>query len=111
MCDEIKTDRFIIFKHEITRPEDVGGMPRSVFHAWYHSEDIPRPVCVITVNECFANYVEWIHVEEGQRRRGIATEVLRAIEQSIGQLTIDGVTAEGVAFCDAYEEKYPSPVE
>ena len=107
----LRTKRFNIHRHEITRDEKLGGMSRTVFHAWYHSEDVAKPVCIVTINECFSNYVEWVHVDEQYRRRGIATEVLRAIENDIGGIMIDGATDEGEAFCDAYELKFPSPAE
>ena len=108
---KFNTERFVIYRHEIKRPEKLGGICRTVFHAWFHSEDIPHPVCVVTVNESFADYVEWIHVDEAYRRTGIATEVLRAIENKIGCVTLDGATEAGTAFCDAYEMKFPSEVE
>ena len=76
----VRSDRFSIYRHEIRRSEQLGGMPRTVFHAWFHSEDVAKPVCIVTVDECYANYIEWIHVDELFRREGIATEVLRAIE-------------------------------
>ncbi len=107
----IRTKRFTIHRHEIKRDDSVGGMPRTVFQAWHHSEDIPKPVCVVTINQCFSNFVEWVHVDEGHRRQGVATEVLRAIEQGIGEATIDGATDAGKAFCEAYESKYPGEVE
>lgn len=107
----LRTERFDIHRHEITRDDKLGGMDRTVFHAWFHSEDVAKPVCIVTVNECFANFVEWVHTDEQYRRQGIATEVLRAIEIDIGTLTIDGATDEGTAFCEAYEGKFPSPAE
>jgi GNAT superfamily N-acetyltransferase len=109
--DIIRTDRFNIHRHEIERDTKLGGMPRTLFHAWFHSEDIAKPVCCVTVNECFANFVEWIAVDERYRRRGIATEVLRAIEEDIGCVSIDGATDEGTAFCDAYENRFPSEAD
>lgn len=107
----IRTQRFSIYKHEIVRDEKLGGMLRSVFHAWHHSEDWPRPACVVTVNECFKNFVEWVHVEDQFRREGVATEVVRAIELEIGTLTMEGATDEGMAFCETYFAKYPEPVQ
>jgi ribosomal protein S18 acetylase RimI-like enzyme len=107
----LRTNRFDIHRQEIKRDEKLGGMSRTLFHAWHHSEDIAKPVCIVTVNESFSNYVEWIHVDEGFRRQGIATEVLRAIEIDIGVLMLDGATEAGEAFVDAYENKFPSPVE
>ena len=93
------------------RDDKVGGMPRTVFHAGFHSEDVAKPVCIVTINECFSNYVEWVHVDEQYRRKGIATEVLRAIENDIGGIMMEGATDVGEAFCDTYELKFPSPVE
>lgn len=105
----ITTERFDIYHHDIRRSDANGGMPRSVYHAWFHSEDIPKPVCVVTINRSFMDYVEWIHVDESYRRQGIAMEVLRAIEVEIGcPLSIDGATDDGNAFCDAYEAKFPT---
>lgn len=104
----IRTERFTILSHEIQRDEKVGGMCRTVFQAWFHSEDVPKPVCIVTINESFMDYVEWVHVDEQYRRRGIATEVLRAIENEIGGIMIDGATDAGEAWCDHYERLYPS---
>lgn len=101
----LRTERFNIHRHEITRDEKLGGMSRTVFHAWHHTEDVAKPVCIVTINEGFLNYVEWIHVDEQYRREGIATEVLRAIETDIGGVLLDGATDEGEAFCEAYERK------
>lgn len=98
----LKTARFDIHKHEIFRSEEMGGVPRSVFHAWFHSGyDVPKPVCVVTVFEML-KFVEWVHVDEEWRRTGIATEVLRAIESLFGELDIIGVTKAGQGFCAAY---------
>ena len=104
----IRTERFTIFSHEIQRDEKVGGMCRTVFQAWFHSADVPKPVCIVTINESFMDYVEWIHVDEQYRRQGIATEVMHAIESYIPGITLDGATKAGEAWCDHYERLYPS---
>lgn len=106
--EPIRTERFTIFSHEIKRDESLGGMCRTVFQAWFHSEDVPKPICIVTINEGFADFVEWVHVDEQFRRQGIATEVMRAIEGIIPGITMSGATDEGDAFCEAYERKYPS---
>lgn len=106
--EPICTKRFIIYSHEIPRPEKLGGMCRTLFHAWFHSDDIPRPICIVTINESMCDYAEWVHVEEEFRRQGIATEVMRAIEIVIPGITLEGVTDEGEAWCDHYERLYPS---
>lgn len=122
MCDDdenedglpprIRSERFDIYHHDICRSEANGGLARSVYHAWFHSQDVPFPVCVVTINECFMDYVEWIHVEERYRRQGIATEVLRAIELELGRVvTMDAVTDLGRAFVESYEDRFPSEVE
>ena len=103
----IRTERFDIHSHEIRRDKSL-GFARTVFQAWYHSEDIPKPVCIVTINECFMDYVEWVHVDELHRRRGIAMEVVRAIEGVIPGITLEGATEAGEAFCDEYEKRYPS---
>ncbi|MGB7325910.1 MAG: hypothetical protein WBD31_13630, partial [Rubripirellula sp.] len=100
--------RFDIHSHEIKRDDTVGGMCRTVFQAWFHSEDVAKPVCIVTINEHFADFVEWIHVDELFRRTGIATEVMQAIEGVIPGITLDGATEAGEAFCDEYERRFPS---
>lgn len=99
----IKTKRFDIFRHYVVRnPEQ--GLPRDMFTAWHHSEDVPRPVCeVIVYTHPYGIFVEWIHVCEEHRRQGIATEVLTAIEKKWGALTVTGATAAGEKFVAAYE--------
>lgn len=103
----IRTERFTIFSHEIKRDENVGGAYRTVFQAWFHSEDVPKPVCIVTVNEGCGDYVDWLHVDEQYRRQGIASEVVRAIESYIPTLMLEGATDDGEAFVDAYCERYP----
>lgn len=98
----ITSPRFTIFRHEIPRPDVLGGLPRTVFQAWHHSQDVPKPVCVVTIFEAFCNYVEWIHVDEQYRRMGIATEVLQAIEAEIGTCDMEGVSESGERFCEHY---------
>jgi hypothetical protein len=94
----IKTKRFDIFHHHVTRNPQL-GFGRDVYEAWPHSQDQPRSVCEVTL--C-GNYVEWIHVCEIERRQGIATEVMLALEGVIGCLEADGVTESGIGFCDYY---------
>ena len=107
----LSTERFDIHGSAITRSENLGGHERHVYQAWHHTEDVARPVCIVTIWESFGNYVEWIHVEEQFRREGIATEVLRAIEETIGgNVSFEGATVEGIAFCDHYESKFPAPI-
>jgi GNAT superfamily N-acetyltransferase len=97
------TERLDIYSHTITRSEANGGCSRTVFHAWFHSGDVPRPVCVATVHfSPLGNFTEWVHVEEKYRRQGIATETLRAIEQILGELDLSGATPAGEAFCEAF---------
>lgn len=104
----IRTKRFTIFSHEIKRDDALGGLSRTVFQAWFHSLDVAKPVCFVTVNEGFCDFVEWIHVDEQYRRQGIATEVVNAIENIIPGITFEGATDAGHAWCEHYERKYPS---
>lgn len=67
--------------------------------------DVAHPVCILTINESFENYVEWIHVFEYVRRTRVATEVLSAVESVIGKVLMDGVTDEGKAFCNSYQRQ------
>lgn len=103
----LRTDRFDVHSHEIKRDDRVGGMCRTVFQAWFHSQDIPKPVCIVTINESCMDYVEWIHVDEQYRRQGIATEVLRAIEKVIPGIELDAGTDAGEAFIKEYESRFP----
>lgn len=105
----IQTKRFDIFKHRVVRnPEQ--GLPRDVFTAWYRDEDVPRPVCEIVL---FVNprdiYVDWVHVCEEHRRQGIATEVVTALENKWGKLTLFGATAAGEKFVAAYSQRNNKP--
>lgn len=104
--DPITTERFIIYSHEIPEIEGV-RLPRTVFQAWFHSMDVVKPVCIVTVNESMFDYVEWCHVEEQYRRQGIATEVVRAINSVVPGLSFEGATDEGEAFVDAYFKRFP----
>ena len=102
-----RTRRFDIFAHEIFRDPAVGHS-RTVYQAWFHSEDVPRPVCILTVNHGCMDYVEWIYVAEDYRREGIATEVLRACElYRKAEFTMDGTTEAGEAFVSHYGQLYP----
>lgn len=102
----LKTKRFDIFKHRVVRnPKQ--GLPRDMFTAWHHSEDVPRPVCEVVIypHTVFGNFVEWVHVCEEHRRQGIATEVITAIEQTYGALVLTGATKVGEKFVASYEKK------
>lgn len=100
----IKTQRFDIFHHRVVRNPDLGH-PREMFTAWFHGEDVPRPVCeVILGPNPYGIYVEWVHVCEEHRRKGIATEVVRALEQKLGALDMSGATDAGEGFVAAYKK-------
>lgn len=104
----IRTERFEIFKATCLRTQN-GCDPRDVYLAFFHSQDVPRPVCTLTIwdsPKIDYRFVEWVHVEEGFRRQGIASEVVEAVEAKIGLLRMDGATDEGDAFCAAYEERH-----
>lgn len=111
----LKTARFDIFHHRVVRNPEL-GVPRDMYTAWFHSEDVPKPVCVVTIytyellepkeNSQFSRFVEWVEVTSDHRREGIATEVLTALEAAIGQLNLSGATDEGEAFCAVWEKKH-----
>lgn len=46
--------------------------------------------------------VDWLEVVTIFRRRGLGTELLRAIEARVGKLTVGGATREGTLFCAAW---------
>lgn len=106
-----KTKRFDIFHHRVVRNPDV-GLPRDVYTAWFHSEDVPKPVCVVTLFDWSAMaenkethiFVDWAEVTDDWRRKGIATEVLHALQAKLGPLTVTGATEAGEAFADAWEK-------
>jgi len=102
-------DTFNLHMHTIRRGELVGGAERILFTAWPSVEDVARPLCYAVVHqtELMGNYLEWIHVEEGYRRTGIATAVATLIEAAIGPLELSGVTEEGEAWCEAFCEAKP----
>jgi len=109
----LKTARFDIFHHRVVRNPEL-GVPRDMYTAWFHSEDVPKPVCVVTIytyellepkeNSQFSRFVEWVEVTSDHRREGIATEVLRALRDKLGYLSLSGATDEGEAFVAAKEE-------
>lgn len=101
------TERFDVFHVHCERNPEL-GVGRDVYLAFHRVDNIPRPLCTVTL---FGNYVEWLEVEAGERRKGIATEVMRALELHVGELQVDGVTEEGVAFEAAYceHEQPPNP--
>lgn len=99
----IKTKRFDIFHHRVVRNPDLGH-PKEMFTAWFHGEDVPRPVCtVILWPNPYGLYVEWVQVCDTYRRKGIATEVLHALETKLGALDMGGATDAGEKFVAAYK--------
>lgn len=105
-----KTERFDIFHHRVVRNPELGN-PRDMYTAWFHSEDMPRPLCVVTTWPDYKNYVEWIEVADDYRRNGIATEVCAALLAKLGELSIDGATEDGKAFVAAWKEKHPDATD
>lgn len=95
-----KTERFDLFLQHVTRNPRLGE-GRDVVLAFHRTQDIPFPVCVVTL---MANYVEHIYVVDDWRRDGVATEVLRGIESLEGRLSMEAATEAGEAFCNAYLE-------
>lgn len=99
-----KTARFDIFHHRVVRNPDL-GVPRDMYTAWHHSDDMPRPMCVVTVYPDYNNWVEWIEVADDYRREGIATEVCEALSKNLGGLNMSGATAVGEEFVAAWEKR------
>lgn len=99
----LKTKRFDIFHQRVVRSPKQ-GLPRDVYSAWFHCDDVPKPVCVVTIwDECpyYDNYVEWVEVSDDWRRQGVATEVLRALRKALGQLEMIPGSDDGEAFIAA----------
>lgn len=102
----LKTARFDIFHQRVVRNPDQ-GLPRDVYTAWFHCDDVPKPVCVVTIwveNPYIPNYIEWIEVTDDRRREGIATEVLKALRAHLGPLNMAGATDVGDAFVAAKKD-------
>ena len=101
----VQTKRFDIFRHRVVRnPEQ--GLPRDLFTAWYRDEDVPRSVCeVVLFIYPHGIYVEWVHVCARYRRKGVATEVLTALQNKWGPLSMSGITDAGEKFVAAYNRK------
>lgn len=95
------TERLDVFRIEAERNEKL-GLPRDVYLAFHRHEDIPRPIVACTIFCEFSRYVEWLETEERFRRKGYATEMLRGVENFVGQCDCTGVTESGEAFLDAY---------
>lgn len=95
-----QTCRFDVFHTHVEWEGEIGvGSGRDVYMAWFREEAVPRSVCEVTLDE--SGYVEWIHVCEGFRRQGIATEVFRGLEDYLGEeLVVEGVTGAGNAFAN-----------
>ena len=103
----LRTKRFDIFHQRVVR-NPKWGLPRDVYSAWFHCDDVPKPVCVVTVwkdNPYFPNYVEWCEVTDDWRRQGVAAEVLRALRIHLGELTLNGGTKDGDAFLAAKKDE------
>lgn len=99
-----ESERYTIHIATVVRHPAI-GYPRDVYTAWDREHDVPYPLCMVTINPMagsMGNYVEWIWTHELYRRKRVATEVLRAIEDVLGSVTIEGVTDAGEAFEDAY---------
>lgn len=101
MTPAFRTARFDVWHSQIIRSERLGGCPRDIYTAWFHSEDVARPVCEVVIWEQTL-YVEWVHVCELYRRQGVAKEVLAGLERHLGvELEMDAVTDAGEAFLAA----------
>jgi GNAT superfamily N-acetyltransferase len=102
-----RTERFDIFRVRVERDPDK-YQPRDVYMAWYHSEDFHRPACVVTLWDWTAHsddkkphvFVEWVEVDELERRKGIGTEVMSFLISRIEGITYTGATEEGEALCE-----------
>lgn len=93
------TERFVVSHVNCERNEAAGFDGRDVYVAFFHDQDVPQPVCVVTLED---KWVEWIEVRADYRRQGIATEVLTGLESHVGSLELTGATDEGEAFLDAF---------
>ncbi|GAA4459076.1 hypothetical protein GCM10023156_38130 [Novipirellula rosea] len=78
-----------------------------MYFAFPAEPDSSRLVSFVIVDDNQSSFVEWIYVEEGTRRSGVATEVLQFIEQHGNELTISGATPEGDMFTEAYTTQFP----
>lgn len=105
----MQTARFDLYRQRVARS---GQIPRTVYSAWYRDQSPGKegsyafkPVCTVTLYEHFhlfddKPYVEWLEVDSGYRRMGIATEVMLRLIEHYGPIEYSGATDEGEAFCE-----------
>ncbi len=100
----ITTKRLNVFVFRIIISETC-ILPRRLYVAYHKELDQPEHVVTATVSEQvndFPPYLDWIETNSRCRRKGFATELVKAIEADMGQeIAADGATDEGEAFCDA----------
>ncbi|HBJ34667.1 MAG TPA: hypothetical protein DDZ51_07875 [Planctomycetaceae bacterium] len=101
------TDRFEIWKTTVRHYGDRECLPRKVFFVFPADPESSGLISFVVVDDNHSSFVEWIYVEEDMRRSGVATEVLRFIEQHGYELTISGATPEGNVFTEAYTTQFP----
>lgn len=101
-------DRFVTLRTVLPRPVQDNGLLRRVYFAFDTQSGDLRLAAFVVVSECgYGNYVEWMHVHKDMRRNGVATEILRSIEERAAELTVTGTTFEGERFAEAYLSQFP----
>jgi len=74
------------------------GEAKDVYIAFHREEEIPYPLATLTID---GNWIEWLDVHPHWRRKGYATELVKALESRGIALEMTGGTDEGEAFVDS----------
>lgn len=106
MAECLKTARLNVFRFEC-EPTEMNTI-RHVYIGFRTNEDHPAPVVTAVVEPGVVQleidpYLDWIETSSQFRRQGLATELLRLLEERHPGIIYDGATDEGDAFLDAYE--------
>ena len=108
MNEQKATEQLVVFRTALPRPVQQNGLIRRVYFAFDAQSEEKQLAAFVVVSECgYGNYVEWIHVHEDRRREGIATRVLRCIEERASELVLTGTTPEGKTFTEYYLGQFP----
>lgn len=100
MQPAFETERLQVFAVLCQRHKD-DCFDKMVYLAFWQHLDKPAVICTATINHgtLIGDFVEWVEVKEGERRQGVATEVLKGIEKHAGkELLLTGVSEAGEAF-------------